>query len=437
MIKMSNIEKELTGKKLLILGGTSASLDLVKLAQSMGAYVIVTDEADTEQRVSKQIADEVAMVSTNDIEGLAKLVKEKNIDGAFCGPSEFNLKNVIDLCSKMNLPCYATPEQWEMCSNKEVFKRFCRENNVPTAPEYEIDEFLEEGKDEKVEYPVIVKPVDGCSSKGISICRNREEVQKAYEFALSFSKSKNVVIEQYIDNGGVIFSFRYILKDGNYYPYLAFDTYIADPINKKCLISAFTYYPSNYINTFFAEINDNVKTMFKNMGLKNGVAFIQAIPYKGKIYCHEMGFRLSGGMIYKITAPLMDINDMKMMLRFALGGEIATEEELSRINLQNQNIAIAQLMIPLECGTIDSIQGLDEILMMPNVIDFLQYYKEGDTITPEVYGSLGQHFGRFTLKCKNKEEMIKIINVIQDLLKIRNINGEEMYRMRFDVVRIC
>ena len=230
-------EEKLQGKRLLILGGTSASLDLVKLAQSMGVYVIVTDEADVSQRVAKQIADEIAMVSTDDLEGLSDLVESKHIDGVFCGPSEFNLKNVIELCDKMGLPCYATPEQWDICSNKETFKTFCRKNGVPTAQEYDISQFEEKGQEDGIEYPLIVKPVDGCSSKGISICNSRDEVIRAYEHALLASKCKKAIIEQYIDNGGAIFSFRYILDEGRYYPYLTFDTYVADPIKKKCLIS--------------------------------------------------------------------------------------------------------------------------------------------------------------------------------------------------------
>lgn len=134
---------------------------------------------------------------------------------------------------------------------------------------------------------------------------------KAYNLALAESACKHVIIEQYIDNGGSIFSFRYILDNGKYYPYLAFDTYIVDPIERKYLISAFTYFPSRHIDTFKNTLDANVRRMFADMGLKNGVAFIQAIPYKGKIYCHEMGYRLSGGMIYKITKSLMGINDME------------------------------------------------------------------------------------------------------------------------------
>ena len=199
---------------------------------------------------------------------------------------------------------------------------------------------------------------------------------------------------------------------------MTFDTYIADPIQKKCLISAFTFFPSSYTDLFIRDLDKKIQNMILDMGLKNGVAFIQAIPYKGKIYCHEMGYRLSGGMIYKITEPLMGINDMKMMLRYALGEQIATKEEIQRIELRKNDGVMAQLMIPLECGIIDSVQGLDEILLFPNVIDFLQYYNVGDSITPEVYGTLGQHFGRFTLKAANKEKMIELVKT--DTTEVRN-----------------
>ena len=421
---------------MLILGGTSASLDLVRLAQSMEIYVIVTDEADVSQRVSKQIADEVAMVSTDDIPGLIKLIRERKIDGAFCGPSEFNLKNLINLCDQAGLPCYASPKQWEICSNKKTFKEYCIKNGVFTPKEYFINNFTQGGQDTDVEYPVIVKPVDGCSSKGISICNNRKEVVKAYEFALSASKSKRVVIEQYIDNGGSIFSFRYILDEGVYYPYLTFDTYIADPVEKKYLISAFTYFPSMHTDTFANHMDQNVQKMFKDMGLKNGVVFIQSIPYKGKIYCHEMGYRLSGGMIYKITKPLMDINDMKMMLRYSLGEKIVTSNEINKIRLKQENMVMAQLMIPLDCGTIGYIGGLDEIQKKNYIVDFLQYYDIGETIVPEVMGTLGQHFGRFTLQAEKKQSMVSAVKEIQEKLLIRNTLGEDMYSMKFDVGRL-
>ncbi len=425
----------LKGKRLLVLGGTSASYDLVKIAKSMGIYVIVTDDS-SQITSAKFLADEVANISTADIPGLVGLVKEKSIDGAFCGPSEFNIRNLVKLCKEADLPCYCTPEQWEMCSNKKTFKKYCVRNNVPTAEEYRIDSFTTENGDNNVEYPVIVKPVDGCSSKGISICNNRTEVLKAYELALSSSASGNAIIEQYIDNGGSIFSFRYILDDGNCYPYLAFDTYIVDPVERKYLISAFTYFPSKHIDILKKNLDADVRRMFKDMGLKNGTAFIQSIPYRNKIYCHEMGYRLSGGMIYKITESLMRINDMKMMIRFALGESIISSDEIQRIQTVTSNKPIAQLMIPLNCGTIKSIDGLEEIRNLKGVDDFLQYYRVGDTIEKCHLGTLAQHFGRFTLSAEDKDSMVALVNQIQDLLRITDTDGNNMYTLLFDTARL-
>lgn len=51
-------------------------------------------------------------------------------------------------------------------------------------------------------------------------------------------------------------------------------------------------------------------------------------------------------------------------------------------------------------------------------------------------GTLGQHFGRFTLKADNEEEMLSIINEIQKLLLIEDINGNDLYTMKFDTKRV-
>ncbi len=426
----------LNGKKLLVLGGTYASYDVVKTAQSMGVYVIVTDNLPLGQGSAKRIADEVWSVSTNDFDELEKLICKNGIDGIFCGPSEFNVKNMILLCARCGLPCYATPEQWETSSNKGTFKEYCKKFDIPTAPEYSYEMFLKDDGDREVSYPVIVKPVDSNSSRGIAVCENKSEVLRAYNKAMNASVCKKVVIEKYIDNGGKLFSFRYILDEGSYYPYLTFDTYVVDPEKKERLISAFTYFPSKQTKFFLQELDPKIQEMFHDMGLENGVAFVQSIPYDGEIYCHEMGYRLSGGMLYKITEPVMGINDMEMMIRYALGEKMVYPEEIQRINLHKDNFVMAQLMIPLECGIIKSVEGLDDILKMKNVVDFLQYYDEGDEITPEVIGTLGQHFGRFTLQAENQEEMIQLVDEIQRLLKIKNVKNEEMYVMRFDVNRL-
>ena len=46
------------------------------------------------------------------------------------------------------------------------------------------------------EYPVIIKPTDGYASRGISICNDVEELREAFEHALQYSKTGEVVVEK-------------------------------------------------------------------------------------------------------------------------------------------------------------------------------------------------------------------------------------------------
>ena len=424
---------EVKGKRLLILGGTSASYDLVRNAKAMGIYTIVTDNNET--GVSKEIADDTAMVSTADIDALVELAKEKKADGIFCGPSEFNLRNVIRASAQAGLPCYTTIDVWDKCANKDIFKSYCREYDVDCTPEYNITYETTREELEEIPYPIIIKPVDGCSSAGISVCQNANDVPLALEKAYAASKSKKIIAEKYIENGGEIFCVRYMLRDGEAYPYFMMDTYVADPIHRTSLISGYTHAPSKYSDYYMKNMDSNVRKMLKGMGLRNGTAFIQSLPCDGKIYFHEMGYRLSGGMIFKLTEPLTNVNDMKMMLRCAVGGESITEKEAANIDLSCGNRIGGQLMMPLDIGTIGRIEGVDNIKDHPFVVDYLQYYQVGDTIESRVIGTLGQHFGRITFIVNSAEEEQEIITHFQNTIRVYDVNGHRMNNLQFNIQR--
>lgn len=424
---------ELKGKRLLILGGTSASYDLVRNAKEMGIYTIVTDPNQT--GVSKEIADETAFVSTADIEGIVALARERRVDGIFCGPSEFNLRNVIKASAVAGLPCYTNMEVWDRCANKDVFKAYCREYGVDCTPEYIIDLETPLSVLKEIDYPIIIKPVDGSSSAGITVCGCADEVRSALEKAYGASKSGKIIAEKYIENGGEIFSVRYMLKDGEAYPYFMMDTYVADPIHRTSLISGYTHAPSKYADYYLKNMDKDVRRMLAGMGLKNGTAFIQSLPYNGKIYFHEMGYRLSGGMIFKLTEPLTNVHDMKMMLRYAVGGESITEKEAAEIDLTYRGKIGGQLMMPLNAGTIERIEGIEKVRNHPAVVDYLQYYNVGDTVETRVIGTLGQHFGRITFIVDSHEEEINLIRYFQNNIRIYDTDGKRMNVLQFDVDR--
>ena len=370
------------------------------------------------------------------MDGLIALVKEKSIDGVFCGPSEFNLRNVIRLCEITGLPCYTDMMVWDRCANKDVFKSYCREFGVNCTPEYNIDLHTPIEELEKIDYPIIIKPVDGSSSAGISVCQSAFDVYAALEKAYAASKSKKIIAEKYIENGGEIFSVRYMLRDGEAYPYFIMDTYVADPIHRTSLISAYTQAPSKYFDYYMKNMDVSVRKMLKSMGLKDGTAFIQSLPCNGKIYFHEMGYRLSGGMMFKLTEPLVGINDMKIMLRGAVGADYITDEEIAGIDLFCKGKRGCQLMCPLSLGTIGKIDGAEKIKAHPSVVNYIQYYNVGDSIEPKNIGTLSQHFCRITFIVDNECEVASLIEYFQKALNIYDVDGNKMNNMPFDPTRI-
>ncbi len=423
------------GKRLLILGGTTATLDLVKTAKEMGVYTIVADYLP--EGVSKSVADESALISTTDLDGLEKLMKEKKVDGVFCGPSEFNLRNLIALCEKTGYPCYTNMEVWDNCANKDTFKKYCIENGVDCPMEFLVDENSSEDELDAVDYPVIVKPVDGSSSAGITVCSDKSTLRDACRFARENSARKCIIVEKYIENGGELFVPMYVIKNGDVRPYLLLDTYVANPDSRKSLISHFMYAPSKYKDYYMENMDSKVRTMLKNMGIKNGVAFFQSLPCDGKIYFHEMGYRLGGGFLFKMTRAMMGISDMEMMLRYALGEDVYEESYMANADAVNCNGKFgAQLTVPLNEGTVSSIEGLENLLSLPTLEDFIQYYHIGDTILPKHIGTLSQHFGRFTLVSESRKELLDSVRQITNNLVIKDTDGNIMNTMHFDLSRI-
>lgn len=421
-------------KKLLVLGSGTSTCDVVRLAQKSGYFVIVT--SNNPNGPANEIANKSISISVTDTESLVDYISKNDISGVFTGPSEFHLQNVMRLSELVNLPFYTTEEIWNICSDKKQFKNLCLKYQVPFVPEYKLTDQFNSSDLDKIEYPIIVKPVDSSSSIGVTVCYNENELRCAYKHALDYSKKKQVIIEKYIENNGIVTNVRYTANEGDITLSLLGDTFVVDPVNKTALITAVTVFPSLYTKQYIEQINDNVINMFRSIGVENGSFFMQSLPYNNSILFHEMGMRLSGGLIYKITEPLNGLNDLEMMIRFAMEGKMLPENEMIQADPYLKNKIAIDFCIPLKEGTIKEISGLNEIKLINEIIDFTQYYYTGDSIKREYIGTIQQQFCRLKFIASDLEAALKIIDKIQDTISIKNTLNENMIYMKFDVNRI-
>ena len=407
--------KSLKGKKLLVLGGSASNVQLVRFAQEMGAYVVVTD--NQEDRPGKRVADASALISTDDYDALCAYIEANGIDGVATGAGEWNVVNAMRLCKKAGLTYYANEKLWDICQDKRNFKECCKKYGVPTVPEFSLNN-LPNDKD----YPVIVKPVDGCSSRGISICHNKAELDIAIKAALSVSQSSDLIIERYIDNGGVTIDAKYVVVDGELYLEALGERYVLN----NGLITAISFYPSEFLNAFIEQVHPYVKKMFNALGYKNGVFFFQAIPDNDCIYVYEMGLRVSGGMIYNMTAAAGCNNVMKMLIYLSLTGKMCEKEDLNIIDPGFHGKRACTVALPLRLGTIASVSGIDAVKQLKDVVDVTVYYSEGHECIPKHINTLDQLFARVMIVSEHQEKLLSSLKVVRNNISVKNSSGEEM-----------
>ncbi len=90
--------------------------------------------------------------------------------------------------------------------DKYVMKTVLKDNNIPVLDclRFNMNEYTTNCDDiikrveEKIDYPVIVKPINLGSSVGIKVARNKEELQEAVDYAFQFAM--NILIEKAITN---------------------------------------------------------------------------------------------------------------------------------------------------------------------------------------------------------------------------------------------
>lgn len=407
-------------KKILILGANPETVSLIKKAKEMGIYTIVTDYDPN--AFAKKFADQPENVNAVDVEGLVELAKREKVDGVVVGVAEALLPTYCEVCRRLGMPAYSTPEVFEVMIRKDYFKTKCREYGVPTIREFDANNL------DDVVYPAIVKPVDSCSSKGIRVCKNREELDAAITYALEFSRSKKYLIEEYMCGDEVIS--YYVIQDGNPIFVGMCDRYTYKAREDLVQLPTSYIFPSRHIDSYMQHSDNAVKAMIKGLGLNNGSIFFQCfVDKEGIVRTYEPGYRLNGAQEHLIVSKVSGIDAKEMYINYALSGKVADVDLEPLSNPKPEEIS-CKLSPLVRLGKISKIEGIDEISQMPEVVSINPSYNEGDTVTGE--GTLKQIICRFFIVSKDKHSLKNAIDLIQSKLKVLDENGENMLIGLFD-----
>jgi len=424
-----NVQNQYNSKRLLMLGNNNSSCEIIEIAKRLGAYTVATDNIPDSP--VKKIADKSYSISTADIDNLVNLAKSEKIDCVMAGASDFNIEKALTVSEILGLSFYVNREQWEITSNKDSFKEICRKFNISVIDEFHLDGEFNKNDLQKIDYPVIIKPVDSSASRGISVCKNENELRGAYEKALSYSSRKKLVLEKYIEGDEVAVYFT--IQDGYASLSAMCDRYTLRQGNGLSPLQLLYFFPSKHLAEFQKNDVQKFRDMFRHLKINNGFLFVQAFFKDGRIIPYELNCRIPGGETHKNIFAVNGVSYLEMLVRFSLSGEMSGWN-LKSDDDPNCRKWTCKLSPILKPGRIKKITGLDAIRKLPEVFDIVQFHSAGDIIGDDInkLGTLKQLFANIFLVAEKKELLINSIKRIQRELLVSDEKNQNML-FDFDV----
>lgn len=390
-------------------------IDIIFTARDMGIYTIVADR--DEKSPAKRFADEAINISTDRVDDLEKICRDKKVDGVFIGFEDFNIHIAQRLCERLGLPFYATKEQLEIITNKDNFKAQCRKYGVPVIEQYGLDEAALLGK-----YPYIIKPTDSYGSRGISIATNETELSEGFEKAIQVSPSKTSVIERFITSsyGTELF---YTIVNGEIYLTATADRHTVRTEKGAVPLPVAEVFPSKHRDEMVDTIDQNIRKMLSGFGIKNGLVLIQALYENGEFFIYEMAYRFTGEQHYRLVLKQHGVSLAKFMLKLALG-EDTSEFETPLLEDKNFIYPSVNLAVVLKPGKIKEIKGLEKVYKIDEVISYNLTHGNGDEVASS--GDYSHMLIRVNMVAKDFEALKKAILKVKEYIEVTSETGEDM-----------
>lgn len=400
--------------KILVLAGGSDQIALINELKDRGHEVILVDYFDNPP--AKNFADKHIVASTLDIERVKEIALEENVELVCTACTDQALLTVAKVSEKLGLPCYISYQTGLNVTNKSYMKKVLMENGIPTSKFVILDSVdLDAVRD--FQYPLVVKPVDCNSSKGVKRIDSSEELPNFLEEAIGYSRTKTAIVEEF--KAGEEISADFYIENG-VAKYLSATNSFKIP-NRKSFTILGSAYPAvdEKQKEKLVEIASGIAKAFE---LDNCPLLIQLIADGDDINVIEFSARMGGGSKYKLIEVLSGVNIMSKYVDRILG-ECPSVEPSEQVNYCK--------MIYTYChpGIIDHIEGLDELIKKGIIKDYFIYKTNGMSIArsetsgdrPLGYLVVAETKEELDLKIKSADRAIKVFDHCGNDIMIHNL----------------
>ena len=394
-------------KNALIVAGGRWQVPVIEFLKKENHFVFVIDPFLDSPGVA--LADRHIKADVRDVEGIKKLISGIKFDIVTSDQSDIAVETVAILAQHLGVKGNDRGAVKKF-TNKFISRQYARELGIPVPEFIGVSDWPEvKTAIAALGLPVILKPVDSQSSRGVFKLDdgNVDRVEELTSLALKESREKFLLVEKYVD--GIELTVEGICSNKKHRS-LA----ISEKKHFRMGIASELKYPAELPSDVESAIICFNDQYVESSGLDFGITHSEYIynSITNKICLIEIACRGGGTLISSDIAKWVSRVDLYHILYHDL---IGISADVKSLPVLKRHAMLHFFEFP--GGIVNDIAGLQEVAAMPGIRMIHLEFKKGDLIKPASDDRSRQGF--VIILADSKKELKKKIAAVKETLTIR------------------
>lgn len=361
-------------KSVMIFGAGLNQLELIREAKALGLVTVVVDPQ--EDPPGKAEADHFCRIDGHDYESTKAAAARYGVSGIVTGQMEKPLRLMARLAEEMGF-VFNSPEVTERCLDKWLMKQSLTVHRVPCARGILVKPGEEIRLPEWMSFPLIIKPRDAFSSRGVYRCDDRAAIDTFISESRSFSSTGDVIIEEFLS--GEEYSVESLTFNGETTVVQFTEKYIT-PYPRTVELGHLQ--PPAMDMATKMEVSAVVRRALSALGVMNSASHAEVMVTESGPAIIEVGARLGGDFIGSyLTRSSTGMSMDRAAIEIAMGVAPSRRPSFRAFSM------IRYLELPAG-RTVEKVLPVDDILALPGVVFAAVFVRPGDMIMPVSHSAL-------------------------------------------------
>ena len=399
--------------KAFVISGGVPQVELIRQLKNRGIITVLADGSPN--AVARPYADIFYHVNIFDIPAIKEIAVKEKVDFLLTVCADQVLLVVAEVSEALGLPCYIDFKTAQDVSDKIRMKRIFKEVGVPTT-DYVETKGLDLDAISHLRYPLVVKPVDAYSSKGVRKAENLWELKQYYAEAQHISRSGAVIVEEYFQ-GDEISVDAFVVNNKAKILTVSNSEKVKD---KDRFVIFRGRYPVVASDVVLKKIENIAQKIADGFGLVNSPLLIQLLNNGDDVSVLEFCARTGGNMKWLLIKYSCGVDVITATIDITLGKEPNLELK------DTGNKIVVDDFIYCKPGVFDHFEGFDEMVEQGYINEFHPVRIKGT----EMHGvtSSSDRIAGMNIVADSIAEFNRKEKKILDCVRVVDTNGNDIMR---------